>query len=109
MGLMDKVGAGLKNAGSHVDEAAEAAKYNDKIREQEKIKAESLKEVGEKIFAAYCENKKVTVGSDITDLLDKAVACDAEIAKLEKEKEEMKNKAHADREANRAAASEKKE
>jgi ppGpp synthetase/RelA/SpoT-type nucleotidyltranferase len=52
------------------------------------------------MFDAYAEGK-TELTAEVKELYEKAKACDEEIKKLEAEKEELKQKAHEEREARR--------
>ena len=103
MGFMDKVSAGVKNVDNRIGQGVDSAKYDSKISDQKNIKNKSLKEAGEKLFEGFLAGN-AAVTDEIKALLEKAKACDEEIAKLEKEKEEMIAANKAERQANRDAA-----
>ncbi|MCQ2079064.1 MAG: hypothetical protein MJZ38_03280 [archaeon] len=103
MGFLDKARAGLSNAGNRINQEGEEASYNSKIYDQKKAKEKALAEVGEKLYASYKEGKaEITV--EVKELFEKAKTCEAEIEKLEKEKQEMIEKAKAERQERRDAA-----
>ena len=103
MGLSDKLKAGVKNVDSRLGQSVDSAKYDSKISEQRGSRRKYLDEASDKMYACYLEGK-TELSDEVKSLFDKAKECDAEIEKLEKEKEEMKSKAHEEREANRKAA-----
>lgn len=96
MGLFDKAMAGISNAGNRINQEADEANYNSKIYDQKKAKEKAISEAGEKMFAAYTEGK-TEITDEIKELFEKAKTCDENIAKLEKEKQEMIDKAKAER------------
>ena len=100
MGLMDKMKTGAKNFDNRLGQSVDSAKYDSKISDQKNIKNKSLKEAGEKLFEGFMAGN-AAVTDEIKALLEKAKACDEEIAKLEKEKEEMIAANKAERQANR--------
>ncbi|AMH94774.1 hypothetical protein AR505_1053 [methanogenic archaeon ISO4-H5] len=108
MGFLDKVNAGISNAGSRLSQEADEASYNSKIHDQQRAKSKALEEAGNLMFEAY-KSGKCEITSEVKDLFEKAKTCDAEIEKLEKEKEEMKEKAHQEREDRRAEVKAKDE
>lgn len=103
MGLTDKLKAGVKNVDNRLGQSVDSAKYDSKISDQRGSRRKYLDEASDKMYKAYLEGK-TELTDEVKDLFDKAKECDAEIEKLEKEKEEMKAKAHDEREANRKAA-----
>lgn len=78
----------MSNVGSHISQVSDTASFNNKISAQKKEKDKILNDVGQKMFDTYLEGN-VEISDEITDLLEKAKACDAEIERLEKEKAEM--------------------
>ena len=108
MGFLDKVNAGISNAGSRLSQEADEASYNSKIHDQQRDKSKALEQAGQIMFDAYKEGK-TEITSEVKDLFEKAKACDVEIEKLEKEKAEMIEKAHQEREDRRAEVKAKDE
>ena len=103
MGLTDKLKAGVKNVDSRLGQSVDSVKYDSKISDQKSIKRKALDEAADIMFAAYLEGK-AEISDAVKDLFETAKKCDAEIEKLQKEKEDMKAEAAAEREANRKAA-----
>ena len=108
MGFLDKVNAGISNAGSRLSQEADEASYNSKIHDQQRDKSKALEQAGQIMFDAY-KDGKTEITSEVKDLFEKAKACDTEIEKLEKEKAEMIEKAHQEREDRRAEVKAKDE
>lgn len=88
MGLMDKMKAGVANAGTYTSQKADESSYNLKISDQRNKKKKLLEEAGDKMFALYQDGKK-EISDEIKDMFEQCIACDKEIEKLEAEKAEM--------------------
>lgn len=103
MGLADKLKAGVKNVDNRLGQSVDSVKYDSKISDQKATKRKALDEAADIMFAAYLEGK-AEVTDAVKALFETAKKCDAEIEKLQKEKEDMIAEASAEREANRKAA-----
>lgn len=103
MGLADKLKAGVKNVDNRLGQSVDSVKFDSKISDEKSKKNKAIDEAGEKMFAAYLEGK-TELTQEIIDLFETAKKCDEEIERLQKEKEQMKADAAAEREANRKAA-----
>ncbi|AGI48010.1 hypothetical protein TALC_01018 [Thermoplasmatales archaeon BRNA1] len=108
MGFGDKLKAGISNAGNYTEQKADEARYNSKISDKKNEKAKAIKEAGEKMFALYLDGKS-EINDEIKALYEKAIECDKEIEKLEKEKAEMVDAAKKERQDRRDEVNAKKE
>jgi uncharacterized protein YbcC (UPF0753/DUF2309 family) len=108
MGFGDKLKAGMSNVNSRLNQSVDSAEYDSKISSQKRDKEKAIAEAGQKMFEAYIAGT-TELTAEVKELFDKAKACDAEIEKLEKEKQEMKDAAHQEREDRRAEVKAKEE
>ena len=108
MGLLNKMKAGVANAGNYTSQKADEASYNSKISDQKNTKKKILSEVGEKMFALYLE-EKYEITDEIKEMFAKCVECDKKVEDLEAEKAEMIAKAEGERQARNDAVKEQEE
>lgn len=108
MGFGDKLKASMSNANSRLNQEADEASFNSKINDKKKEKEEALNKAGEKLYEVYISGK-TEVTDEVKAFLDTAKGCDDEIAKLEKEKQDMKDKAQKERDDRRAEVKAKEE
>ncbi len=108
MGLLNKMKAGVANAGNYTRQKADEASYNSKISDQKNTKKKLLSEVGEKMFALYLE-EKYEITDEIKEMFAKCVECDKKVEELEAEKAEMIAKAEGERQARNDAVKEQEE
>lgn len=94
----DKLKTTIKNTDSLAGQKLDEAKYAGKISDQKSKKNKFLNEAGEKIFEIYLTGV-TEIDASVTEILDKAKACDEEIARLEAEKQDTVNKEREERES----------
>lgn len=91
MGFMDKVKDSVKNADEKLGNAIDKEKLDSKIRDEERKIEDCTKQIGEKVVAAIKDGKDAN-SADISDLIEKIKASEAEIEKLKGEKESIGKK-----------------
>lgn len=108
MGFGDKLKASMSNASSRLNQEADEASFNSKINDKKKEKNDLLVQAGQKLYESYTAGKS-EIDDEIKGLLEKAKACDDEIASLEQQKQDMKDKAQQERDDRRAEVKAKEE
>ena len=91
MGFMDKVKDSVKSADEKLGNAIDKEKLDSEIRKQEKAIEDFTKEIGQKVVEALREGKDAAA-ANVAELMDKIKECEAKIADLKSQKENIGKK-----------------
>lgn len=103
MGFFDKVGAGVKNTNSKIDESVNINKINTKIQDEKNSINGNYVKIGELYYKCQ-KGTDSDFDGKTKDMVASIDASNAKIADYEKQIEAVKSNAAAEREANKKAA-----
>jgi len=103
MGFMDKVKTGLDNTASLSSQKIDEAKYETKVADKKRDIRKAKDDIGEKLYDAW-KNDTPEVRDEIITICERIKSLEEEIEAIQKEKEDLKNRCHEEREARRKSA-----